>query len=456
MGQIFIANIDNEDMLADRSVLTYEFRCHSAVAASKHAWFAEVGDIVVLPEPLSNEMHEYMAKVKEIPPDSVSFIVPSRTPVDVCPLGANVLDDDLLDRLKQATNGNGHWELRPYHHDGSSARLAKKLGFANGNSKSAFFEESGAELFNNKKIFRGLAAGRGVQVARGGVVFSQSQLMTAVDELIDATGAVIVKQNCHSGALGNIIVAVTQDVSGQGASEVLFVNDRFPLSKAARFLWESLAVDGAGTLVVEVYYPVSTDCYAEFFISDRGDVPRLLNLGEQRMEPLFAGFEIPGRIPAYQLAQFISGATELVRLAQDLGFTGLIDVDGIITCDGQIIFCEVNGRYGGASHIHYLAEKLLGAGYGNTHTLLTKNGVAAPLFGDLVRIIEDQALNLTAQRCEGILITAEDTARTGTLDYVVAADDRARAYDIERWFIAVLEGAHDEHQPQLRVSAGYH
>ena len=457
MGRILIANIDNENMLADRSVLTYEFRCHSAIAASKHAWFAEAGDIVVLPELMSTEMHEYMARVKKIPPDSVTFIVPSRRSIDVSPLGADeLLGGTLMDGLKQATKEEGYWELLPYHYDRASAELAKRLGFTKGKSKPSFLQQGGADLFNDKKIFRSLAIGRGVQVARGDVVCTLSQLIAASDDLIGDTGAVIVKQNRHSGALGNMIVATTQDVDGQGASDIIFVNDRMPLSKAAKFVWESLAVKAGGILVVEVYYPVTKVCYAEFLVNGRSDIPLFLNLGEQRMEPLFAGFEIPGRLPAYQQAHFVSGATELVRLAQDLGFTGLIDVDGIITCSGEVKFCEVNGRYAGCSHIHYLAERLLGVGYGDTHTILTKNSVRAPLFGDVLRFIEDQGLNISPEKREGILITAEDTGRTGTLDYLIAADDRRRAYEIERWFLEQLRKAPELRQPQSEISISYH
>lgn len=457
MGRILIANIDNESMLADRSVLTYEFRCHSAIAASKHAWFAEAGDIVVLPEPLPREMRQYMALVKGIPLNSITYIAPSCQAADVYPLGADaLLDAKLLDRIERATNGKQDWELCPYHYDRASTRLRKALGLTVDRSIGAFLEEGGADLFNDKKIFRSLATGCGLKVARGDVIRRSSELLPSLTDLIGDTGAVIIKQNRHSGALGNIIVAATKSIDGQGASEIIFVNDRLPLSKAANFIWDKLCAGGAGALVVEAYHPVTKVCYGEYLVKSKSDAPIFLNLGEQRMEPLFAGFEIPGRIPAYQQARFVSGAIDLARLAQGLGFTGLIDVDGIITCDGEVIYCEVNGRYGGCSHVHHLAERLLGSGYGDTHTILTRNGVRAPFFGDVLRLIEDHNLSLTAESGEGILITAEDTGRTGTLDYVIAADDRDRAYEIELWFLAQLREMLDEHQPQKRISAGYH
>ena len=52
MPRILISNIDNESMMADERALTPEFCRASSITAGRMAWFAEAGDIVVLPRDL--------------------------------------------------------------------------------------------------------------------------------------------------------------------------------------------------------------------------------------------------------------------------------------------------------------------------------------------------------------------------------------------------------------------
>ena len=439
MNTIYIANIDNEDMLGDRSLVTHEFCCHSAVAASKHAWFAEPGDIVILPENLSPDMQSYQAQVKGFDDNAVTFIAPSRSSLEVSPVGVTeLLSRSVLEGVIQKIDSKTNWTIAPYHHDYASSIFAEKLGLAKLHHSAAFLDQGGAVLFNTKGNFRALASGCGISLAQGTAVRTPEQLAAAIEDYIGKTGAVIIKQDRHSGALGNIVVTQTEDTDGQGAFDVVTLNSRLTPSKAALLVWDRLRATKSDALIVEVYFPVSAVCYAEFHIEDKNKPPTFLNMGEQRMEPLFAGFEIPGRIPPYMQARFISGATYLVRLAQDLGYTGFIDVDGIITRDGEVKYCEVNGRYGGCSHVHHLAEALLGAGYGNSHTIVTRNGVQAPAFSELLQLIGDHDLHLAAEKREGILITAEDSGRSGNVDYLIAAESRDRALDIERWFLEQL------------------
>ena len=440
MPRILIANIDNGDMLSDRSVLTYEFRCHSSVAASKHAWFAEPGDIVLLPEPLSPEMSDYMCQVKRQAPGAVKLLSPSRGPTEVSPIDSDLLKDrDLLQRLKVALGNGGDWELFPYHHDRTVSGLARHLGLSGNGELPAFYRESGASLLNDKKVFRSLAASHGVPIAEGRIANSASELLEAFGDLLPITGAVIVKQNRHSGALGNIIVSRDPEVSSQGATETILVGLHRSLEGAAEEAWCKLGANSEDVLIVEAYYPVSKVCYVEFAVRGRDCAPEFLNLGEQRMVPLFAGFQIPGGIPAYQQAHLVAGASEIVKIAKDMGFQGLIDVDAIITTDGSPLFCEVNGRCGGCSHIHHLAALLLGRNYGNHQVIMSRNGVEAPAFDEVLALIDHAGLGLEKGSAEGILITAEDTRRTGTLDYMIAAGSETRASEIEDWFLEQLQ-----------------
>ena len=370
MPNLLVANVNNENMLADRSVVTYEFACATAMTAMKLAWFAEPGDIVVMPEPWSDEMKEYASSIKGFSvADEIDFISPNTERGGVGILSFDSLHDpDLIAKVRRSLNGYADdYSLTPYYYDRSITSFARAVGVEI--AEEEFRSSGGHELFNDKRVFRNLALSRGIPLARGEICSSDVQLALAFERLIEETGAVIVKRIVQANCLGNLIVSKTRDIACQGAPEMISVGKRWTLERTAEEAWRRLANGSATHLVVEVYHPVSAVCYAEFEIKSDVKNPVFLNWGEQRMEPLFAGFDIPGTIPPYQAAKFISGATDLVRLAQELGFVGLIDVDGIITESGEVLFSEINGRFGGVSHLHYLAEKLVGVDYGDTKTV---------------------------------------------------------------------------------------
>jgi hypothetical protein len=76
MPRILISNIDNESMMADERALTPEFCRSSSITAGRMAWFAEPGDIVVLPRDLSPQLKVYIARTMGYEPGSVTYLTP--------------------------------------------------------------------------------------------------------------------------------------------------------------------------------------------------------------------------------------------------------------------------------------------------------------------------------------------------------------------------------------------
>lgn len=440
MPRLLIANVNNESMLADRRVVTYEFACATSINAMKHAWFAEPGDIVVLPEPLSMEMRHYAGKIKGISfIEDVTFVSPRHQPSEIPLLSYECLHDEaFLVRVKALMGERRDWTLLPYDYERSIASLGRLLGLNDGRGPEAFWSSGGHELFNDKKAFRSMAAGRGMPLADGETCSSPAQLLLAFDRLLDQTGAVIIKRSRQGNCLGNLIVSKNRIVDSQGAPDVLLINGKWPMERAVETVWNRLGSGADCHLIVESYHAVQAICYAEFDIRTDRRSPAFLNWGEQRMEPVFTGFDIPGTIPPYQAARFMCGAAELARLAQDLGYLGLIDVDGIVTKSGEVLFSEVNGRFAGCSHVHLLAELLVGPGYGDRATVLTRNRVAAPIFSDVLALMSANDLAFSRENGEGIVITGEDTARTGTISYMVIGKTRACAIDLEASFTDLM------------------
>lgn len=437
--QIVVANVDNENMMADPSGLTPEFCSGSALIAQRMLWFAEPGDIVLLPSPPSAPMMRYLAGWKHCDAEDIRTLSPEPGNHGPLPLGAqNLLDPRFIRQVRALMGSRENWIVAPYLCDRSIVALSQELDLPDSALLTPFAQEGGCEMLNDKRAFRGLAAGRGIPLAAGEIIASRDELERAVMRLIGKTNAVIIKQDRHSGAEGNLILSRQRNVCAEGALEVVFAAEDASIRKATAGIWERLAYHERAALIVEAYYPSSISLYAEFGVDPRRRAVELLNWGEQRMEPVFTGFVIPPTLPAFQGARFVSGATELARVACDLGMAGRLSVDGIITPEGELIFNEINGRIGGCSQVHHIAELLLGPGYGDNTVIATHHKVPAPLIDEVIDIAKEQGLHFDHAERRGIVVMAEDTKQLGVLDFLAIAPRKDEALSIEGRFESLI------------------
>jgi Pre ATP-grasp domain/PGM1 C-terminal domain len=437
--QIVVGNVDNENMMADPSGLTPEFCSGSALIAQRMLWFAEPGDIVLLPSPPSSTMMRYLAGWKHCDPDDIHTLSPDPGNHGPLPLGAqNLLEPRFTRQIRTLMGGRRDWVMAPYLCDRSIVALSQELDLPDSALLTPFAQEGGCELLNDKRAFRGLAAGRGIPLAAGEIIASRDELDRAVSRLIGKTNAVIVKQDRHSGAEGNLIISRRREICAEGALEVVFAADGADLRKATASVWERLAYHERAPMVVEAYYPSSVSLYAEFAVDPRRRAVELLNWGEQRMEPVFTGFVIPPSLPAFQGARFVSGATEMARIACDLGMAGRLSVDGIITPGGELIFNEINGRIGGCSQVHHIASLLLGPRYGDNTVIATHHKVPAPLLDEVIDIVREEGLDFDLAERRGIVVMAEDTRELGVLDFLAIAPGKDEALLIEDRFESLI------------------
>jgi len=437
--QIVVANVDNENMMADPSGLTPEFCAGSALIAQRMLWFAEPGDIVLLPSPPSVAMKRYLAGWKHCDPDEIRILSPDPGNHGPLPLGAqNLLEPRFVKKVRGLMGNRRDWVMAPYLCDRAVIALSQELDLPDSALLTPFAHEGGCEMLNDKRAFRGLAAGRGIPLAAGQIVASRDELDRAVLRLIDATNAVIIKQDRHSGAEGNLVLSRKRDICGEGALEAIFAEDGPAMRKAVAAIWKRLAYHERAPLIVEVYHPSSLSLYAEFAVDPRRRAVELLNWGEQRMEPVFTGFVIPPSLPAFQGARFVSGATELARISCDLGMAGRLSVDGVITPDGDLIFNEINGRIGGCSQVHHIASLLLGPGYGDNSVIATHHRVPAPLIDEVIDITIEEGLQFDLAERRGIVVMAEDTQQLGVLDFLAIAPRKEEALFIEDKFESLI------------------
>jgi hypothetical protein len=446
MPRILISNIDNESMMADERALTPEFCRASSITAGRMAWFAEAGDIVVLPRDLSPQLKVYVARVMGYEPGSVTYLTPDWGSGHCRPIRAHeLLHTGLAERLGRLIGDPANWTLYPYCYERSTHQLAERLGLDGERDVRPFVKQGGAELLNDKRVFRSVAAGRGVSIAKGAVCATQWQLEECIGSLIDITGAVIIKQDRHSGGFGNLIVSRSNSDHMPGAPEVLMARDESQIRDQSRIAWTRLAYAERAPLIVEVYYPVSSVVTAEFKVEAADNAVTFLNCGEVRQAPILSGLIMPSAVPPYQLASFIADATELARLCCDLGYDGLVNIDGIVTTGGAVIVNEFNGRIGGCSHIHHILQAAAGPRYGDELVVVSHSRRIAISIDQAFGVLDDRKLAFDRGAGRGIIVTGEDAAGSGHLEYLAIAPTRAEAMRLEAEFESLLGSDADAH-----------
>jgi hypothetical protein len=446
MPRILISNIDNESMMADERALTPDFCRSSSITAGRMAWFAEPGDIVVLPCDLSPQLKVYVARTMGYEPGSVTYLTPDWGNGHPRPIRAHeLLHTGLAQRMARLIGDPTNWTLYPYCYERSTQQFAERLGLDGERDVRPFVKQGGAELLNDKRVFRSVAAGRGVSIAEGAVCATQWQLEECIASMIDMTGAVIIKQDRHSGGFGNLIVSRTPATGALGAPEVLVAQDESQIRDQSRIAWTRLAYTERAPLIVEAYYPVSACLTAEFKVDAAANAVTFLNCGEVRQAPILSGLIMPSAVPAYQLASFIADATELARLCCDLGYDGLVNIDGIVTSSGTVIINEFNGRIGGCSHIHRILESIAGPRYGDQLVTVSHSRRIALSIDQVFGILDSGKLAFDRGAGRGIIVTGEDAAGSGHLEYLSIAPSRGEAMRLEAEFESLL-GA--EFQPQ--------
>jgi hypothetical protein len=426
-------------MMADERALTPDFCRASSITAGRMAWFAEPGDIVVLPRDLSPQLKVYIARTMGYEPGSVTYLTPDWGVGHARPIRAHeLLHTGLAQRMARLIRDPANWTLYPYCYERSTQQFAERLGLDGERDVRPFVKQGGAELLNDKRVFRSVAAGRGVAIAEGAVCATPWQLEECIASMIDMTGAVIVKQDRHSGGFGNLIVSRTAATGALGAPEVLVAADESQIRDQSRIVWTRLAYAERAPLVVEVYYPVNACLTAEFKVDAAANAIAFLNCGEVRQAPILSGLIMPSAVPPYQLAAFIAHAAELARLCCDLGYDGLVNIDGIVTSGGAVIVNEFNGRIGGCSHIHRILEAVAGPRYGDRLVTLSHSRTVALSIDQVFALLEERTLAFDRAAGRGIVVTGEDAAGNGHLEYLSIAPTRAEAMRLEAEFESLL------------------
>jgi hypothetical protein len=438
MNRILIGNVDCEAQVGEPERRTLAENVASSIVAHRLVWLAGPGDLLLMPYPMGRDFKHYTLRLMGVDPTSVGEVNTCRVGDDVVVLTEVVIGSpDTVGRLRELMGGRP-FRVLPYFHERGVARLEQQLGIAT--ERTAFFLDGGAERLNSKVYFRRLAEEIDIPVAPGTVVHSPRSLAHAISRFLPQTGSVIVKQDMNAGGDGNRVVTVIPERRHfLGATETVHLNAGGDVPDLAQVWWDRMTGERNRQLVVEVYHDTSVVVYSELDVGEGGAVA-LLSHGEMRMQPLWNGFEIPCQtLRNRNLADFVRCSERLARASGELGFAGKMNCDAAVTTGGEVFFTEINGRLGGCTHIHVVAERLLGEGYMGRHCLLTKNHVPTRFsFTGLLERLDRAGLHFDAAARRGVVILTEDTGRTGTVEYLVIGNTYAEALEDERCLLATL------------------
>ncbi|MET7880083.1 peptide ligase PGM1-related protein [Micromonospora profundi] len=440
MSRIVIANVDSDAMCGND--MPPEIHALSSMCCCRLIVMAESEqDMVVVPHSISDEFIRYVNELLGRNLSARNVVVPRDGDEKQLILNDESLNDGYVAaEIRSRAGGSvAGWELETYFSDRAAVTLAEELQLAGAGPARNFLRAGGAETYNSKVLFRQLAEAIGAPVAEGRIAASERELAGAIAELMDRTGRVMVKQDLNSGSAGNTALTSFDEDVLTGASRVRRLTRGADVAEVARELWTEVAVQRNTRVVVEAYHFSQAVHYTEHYVHGPGRAPTLMNFGEMRMEPTFIGFEIPcQRLGPQDIGEMIAHATNLCREAGDRGFTGYMNVDSILTEDGQMLFTEVNGRMGDCTHIDYLARALVGDDYNRTHVVLTRNWLKATSFGATLKALGEAGVLFDHDTRSGVVIPIEDTDRSGTVDYMVIGHDAAHARDIEARTLDVL------------------
>lgn len=432
--KLYIGNVDAESQIGEPEKLTWLMRRVTADTSNRLIWMMDNHDIVLLPFSPSHEFIHYAMNLMGKDPNTISVIVPEGGDEDSQILTYNTVNSkEIKDKINAVVDTEDSLEIVPYFFDRAISVLSQSLPYTQNTDLVEYLRQGGAETLNSKVEFRRIAAANDIPVPEGTNCFTDKELIEAVKKHITDTGSVIVKQDLNAGGDGNFVITQTDQESFIGSSGTYHVNSEKDIEVAAQSLWNELTGSRNHTLVVEAYHKSVSVFYSEVEVYPDRLRPYVLNFGDMRMAPKWNGFEIPTRsLDEYSLAEFISGSTQLAKVAKDKGYVGKINIDGILTDQGDVLFSEINGRIGGCSHIHYIGEKLYGRNYGSSYFFLTKNKVKVPGdFASLLNTLLDEELLVRNKHETGVVILTEDMRMNNTIEYLVVGNTYDDALSIE-------------------------
>ncbi|MGW6915336.1 preATP grasp domain-containing protein [Kitasatospora sp. NPDC054939] len=433
MTTLHLGNNRTEEMVGDLSGMSPLELGFAGCGAQRMLWFAEDGDVVVLPWGPDPDYLAYVTGLTGTRPERLAFVVPPPGPQ-----GSEVLTPDRLadpgfrDELRRALDGRPLDRVLAIAPNASVVELAAALGAEQAVPGYAFAAQGGLALVNSKAAFRALAAGAGVPIAPGTVATSPVEVEAAAEALLAAGHSVMLKVEYQAGGFGNEVLVRGEPIdSAAGAQRTVRLADRAEVAGYVAERWPWLTGGRAQRVVVERYFADAAPLYAEFLIGEHGSV--LSGCGEMLMDPVVVGEITPPVTPdARTIAELVDRAARLCESLRVIGYRGTLSADAFLTPGGELYFCETNGRLTGSTHLHdALFARLVGAERRAERVILELAGLKVPTFPEAVEAVTAAGLAFDPTSATGVVFSCDFARADGSVMYCVIAGsaEEARAQE---------------------------
>jgi len=424
-----------EDMLGHG--LTDTQHLITATSSQRNVWFTDTRDIILSRFPIADDFLQYISSIIGFDLKSVSIITP------LAEIGGPpaLIDDFLLLpniilELEKIIDRTLSWTIFPCFFTRGVAELASRLGL-NHSIGFQFALENGIELLNRKTHFRQLAVGTSLPLSDGSIVHSMKLLKKAIKQLIPHTGIVIIKRDNGAASMGNITITTKNVIPLPGSRETRSASE--DLETMSSEIWDQLTDRWNQVLVVESYQNATERFYLEYVIEEDGTFI-CLNSGDillredpdPRSKQLFwMGLQIPATISPFFLAEAITIANRFVTLASKMGYRGLLNIDAILTEKNELIFNEVNARWGGCSVMHCIGERLLGNQLMKNYILSSRREVGFPSFQKTLYILKENGLEFDRHSKQGIIVLASGNFADSISEFLLIGESAAKISEME-------------------------
>ncbi|CAD6547562.1 peptide ligase PGM1-related protein [Paraburkholderia sabiae] len=434
MPKIFLGNADTEAMVVCPQSLSKRYRQFSASASRRHFWMMSPRDLIILPSAGDLEHIRYVEEMCQYEHDSLQALYVCGQSDDPHPLSLDALKPDSFIQDVKKIGIEGHdWSIEPYIADQVAFDFGELVGMPVRFGASGTPAREAADLFNDKRVFRGLAAGLRVPVAPGRTCASPAQLVPALAELMPLTGSCIVKLDRHSGAEGNVLVTRDDITSAPGTHKVHHVPDQ-EYERVAQTVYSELSREQTPFLVVESYYRSVHSVGVHYLLQDDSVV--FNGIADIRLAPAYAGMFWPTTLSDTVVHKLQAEGLKLAHDIARFGHRGPISVDAIVRQDGDILINEVNARHGGFTAAKAILERIVPKERGDALVAATRTNLTSDMdFRSLRALLARENLGFTRARGTGVVISVEDLRSTGRIEILTVAESRAELERIEERFV---------------------
>ncbi|MEV0327370.1 peptide ligase PGM1-related protein [Micromonospora echinospora] len=407
-------------------------------------WFAEDGDVLLLPIQPDDAFLRYVTETTGTRLDSLRVVVPpsdGERPGSLS--GPGLTDERLLDAVRRALAGRPVTTILPLWPSAGVARFASALGVPHALAGHGFLAQGGGAMLNSKAAFRAIAAGVGVGLPEGRVCADRDDAADAIDELVGSGRLAILKKDYMSGGAGNEVLSPVPGVTPVGAKRAVVVPDAAAVHRYLDERWDWLTDHGRHHFVVERYVPGSVAGFAEYLVTDE-DIEFGAH-GVLLSEPVTTKQIIPAvEYTPDVLAELVRQGRMLCEPLRAMGYRGRLSADAIVTPDGELLFTEYNGRITGSTHVYsVLGEKVVGRDFGRDRVLFEgfwPVGWSVPSFAAAVATLTHAGLAYDPATRTGVLISSAFDRRDDTLLHCVVAESLADAHEVEKEMARLFAG----------------